>query len=398
MRIKDSLLLLTGFLLHQITFSQSQLKLVEQLVTLKKGISFNLQIPLGYQVSIAAEGLERPRFFCKSPDGRLFVTDMHDRGDNKNGRILILENWNDNEKNFDKVTVFMENLHNPNQIAFYSAGNNYYLYVAETEKLSYYQYKAGDSMPSSSSTIIATFPDYGLSYKYGGWHLTRSISFHNNKLYVSVGSSCNACIEKEEIRATIIEMDPDGRNQRYNPRGLRNGVGLKWINNQLWVTNMGRDGIGPDKPEDLFHTIQPMGFYGWPYYVQYHKQILADVHFKDSTRPTYVTKPTKAPWGFKAHSAPLGFDYLSLFSDTLLNNSFLVALHGSTSVWRQRGNSIVQLMPGGKYREIVTGFLGGKTEDKRYGRPCDVIQWDDHSFFISDDKNGVIYYIWKAAK
>jgi glucose/arabinose dehydrogenase len=112
--------------------------------------------------------------------------------------------------------------------------------------LSYYQYKAGDSKPSTPRTVIATFPDYGLSYKYGGWHLTRSISFHNNKLYVSVGSSCNACIEKEEIRATIIEMDPDGGNQGYYARGLRNGVGLKWIINQLWVTNMGRDGIGPD--------------------------------------------------------------------------------------------------------------------------------------------------------
>jgi glucose/arabinose dehydrogenase len=55
-------------------------------------------------------------------------------------------------------------------------------------------------------------------------------------------------------------------------------------------------------------------------------------------------------------------------------------------------------MPGGRYREIVTGFLDGKTEDKRYGRPCDVIQRDDHSFFVSDDKNGVIYYIWKEAK
>ena len=55
--------------------------------------------------------------------------------------------------------------------------------------------------------IIATFPDYGLDYKYGGWHLTRSLSFHNKKLFVSVGSSCNACIEKEDVRASIIEMD-----------------------------------------------------------------------------------------------------------------------------------------------------------------------------------------------
>ena len=53
------------------------------------------------------------------------------------------------------------------------------------------------------------------------------------------------------------------------------------------------------------------------------------------------------------------------------------------------------MLPNGQYREIVSGFLQGKTEDKRFGRPCDVLQWDDRSFFISDDKNGVIYYVWK---
>jgi glucose/arabinose dehydrogenase len=52
-------------------------------------------------------------------------------------------------------------------------------------------------------------------------------------------------------------------------------------------------------------------------------------------------------------------------------------------------------MPGGHYREIITGFLQGKTEDKRFGRPCDILRWGDSSFFISDDKNGVIYYVWK---
>ena len=77
------------------------------------------------------------------------------------------------------------------------------------------------------------------------------------------------------------------------------------------------------------------------------------------------------------------------------DNSFLVALHGSTSVWRQRGNAIVQVLPNGTYREIVTGFLQGKTENRRFGRPCDIIQWDNNSFFITDDKHGVIYYVWK---
>lgn len=384
------LIFLTGFA----SFSQKKLRLAEQAISLKNNISFKLKIPENYKISVAAEGLKRPRFFAKSPDGRLFVTDMYDRNDNKKGVIYILENWNNTTKKFSTSTVYLEGLHNPNQVAFCSINNEQYIYIAETHQLSYYKYNSGDTKPSSGATVIAAFPDYGLSYKYGGWHLTRSIAFHNNKIYVSVGSSCDACIEKEEIRATIIEMDLDGSNKKYFARGLRNAVGIKWINDQLWVTNMGRDNRGPDKPEETLIKIQQNGYYGWPYYFQYRKQILADADFKDSVKAPYVKKPPVSNWGFKAHSAPLGLAYFDNFSDSLLNNSFLVALHGSTSVWRQRGNSVVQMLPNGTYREIITGFLQGTTENKRYGRPCDVIQWDSHSFFISDDKNGVIYNVW----
>ena len=395
MKSKNPLLLFYCFTISLLSFSQTPITLVDHEIQLKKKLSFNLQIPEGYRINVAAEGLDRPRFFTKSPDGRLFITDMRNRSDNKKGRVLILDNWNDKEKRFDSVITFLHDLHNPNQVAFYSVNGQQYIYVAETGKLSYYKYKPGSNQPASAATIIDSFPDYGLDYKYGGWHLTRSIAFHKNKLYVSVGSSCDACIEKEEVRATIIEMDPDGSNRRYYARGLRNAVGIKWVGDELWATVMGRDNLGPDKPEDLLHTIKAGVYYGWPYYFQFHKQILVDVHFRDSVRPVYAVKPLIAPLGFKAHSAPLGLAFISGFNDSLLNNSFLVALHGSTSVWRQRGNAVVQTLSNGSYRDIVTGFLQGKTENKRFGRPCDVLQWDDHSFFISDDKNGVIYYVWK---
>lgn len=371
------------------------LKLHEEPIALKKGLNFKVKVPQGYHISIAMEGLKRLRFFAKSPDGRLFITDMWDRSDNKEGRILILANWNEKEKRFARVQTYLSSLHNPNQILFYEKGGNYFLYVAETDKLSYYSYKPGDTVPSSTPIVIATFPDYGLNYKYGGWHLTRSLALKGNKLYVSVGSSCNACIEKEEIRATVLQMDPDGHNKRIFVRGLRNAVGLRWVGEELWATGMGRDGIGPDKPEDLFLKIKPDEYYGWPFFFQYKNAIYTDKTFSDSAKNSFVKKPPVAPWGFKAHSAPLGFCYLTGFSDTMLNNHFLVALHGSTSVWRQRGNAVVQLLANGTYRDVVTGFLQGKTENKRYGRPCDVLQWSETSFFISDDKNGVIYFVWK---
>lgn len=391
---RNCLLLLAVFICYS-GFSQSSLKLKTQTIQLQNKTSFDLRIPVGYKIAVATQGLERPRFFAKSPDGRLFITDMHNRSDNKLGRILILENWNDKEMKFEKVTTYLDKLHNPNQVAFYTINNIHYVYVAETGKLSYYVYQAGDTKPTSAATVIANFPDYGLDYKYGGWHLTRSLAFYNNKLYVSVGSSCDACIEKEDIRATIVEMDTDGTNQRIYARGVRNAVGMTWVDDQLWVTHMGRDNRGPDKPEELFHTIEKDGFYGWPYYFQYRKKIYADTAFVKSPRSSFVKTPPVAPYAFKAHSAPLGFAYFSNFNDSILNKSFLVALHGSTSVWRQRGNAIVQVLKDGSYREVVTGFLQGKTENKRFGRPCDIIQWSANSFFISDDKNGVIYYIWK---
>jgi glucose/arabinose dehydrogenase len=87
---------------------------------------------------------------------------------------------------------------------------------------------------------------------------------------------------------------------------------------------------------------------------------------------------------------------ISNSSNAALNNKFLVALHGSTSVWRQRGNQVVLVTGQNSYTPFVTGFLQGKTESQRYGRPCDVMQWAPDEFFISDDKNGVVYHLWKA--
>ncbi len=361
------------------------------LIQLAKGINFKLTVPTGYKISIAAEGLKRLRFMAISPDGKLFCTDMYDKSDNKKGRVYIFDKWNDSTKKFELVSTYLDSLHNPNQVGFH----NNFIYVAETEKLVRYKYAAGDLQPKDSGEVIATFPDYGLSYKYGGWHLTRSIAFHNNKLYVSVGSSCNACLEEEKIRATITEMNADGSNKKIYARGLRNSVGIKWIGNELWATTMGRDLIGPDKPEEQFLKVEKDGYYGWPFYYQYQNKTYEDAQFKDSVKPIYVEKPAVGFAGFKAHSAPLGFEYLKYFDDAYLRNSILVCLHGSTTVGRQRGNSIVRVEGGNKYSEIVSGFLSGKTEKERYGRPCDILMKDKSSFFFTDDHNGVLYYFYK---
>ncbi len=375
--------------------AQNKPATIKQSIVLKSGLQFKLTIPAKYSIAVAAEVKHRLRFLAKSPDGRLFATDMFNRGDNKLGRILIFDRFNTTTHRFDTTIEYLTKLRNPNQVAFYSGGNKHYLYVAETGTIKRFVYQPGDNAPKDTGQVIAHYPDYGLNYKYGGWHLTRSLCFNNNKLYVSIGSSCNACLETETSRAVIIEMNPDGSAQTIYASGLRNAVGMHWVSNRLWVTNMGRDLMGPDKPEDLMLPLTSGGFYGWPFYYQYKSKIFADTAFTAAMKNIHLKMPPVAPIAFKAHSAPLGLCYMINFADSVLNNSFLVALHGSTSVWRQRGNAVVQVNKNGTYSEIISGFLQGKTEKERYGRPCDVMQWNTHSFFVTDDKNGVLYYVWK---
>lgn len=366
-------------------------KLFPQLVNLPSGDSFKLQLPKGFLITPAAQINSRLRFMAKGPDGRLFATDMNDLSDNKKGKVLIFDGWNEARKQFDTVHTYLRNLHNPNQIAFYEG----YMYVAETHGLSRYAYQAGDNLATDTGQIIARFPDYGLSYKYGGWHLTRSLAFYNDKLYVSVGSSCNACTEAETNRAVILEMNPDGSNSQVFAKGLRNAVGMRFIGNRLWVTGMGRDLLGPDKPEDLFQEITRGGYYGWPFYFQYRQRIYADENFADSSRPPEVKEPPKALVGFQAHTAPLGFDFFDSFEHPALNDAVLVCLHGSTSVWRQRGYEVVRLEKNGSYSSFISGFLTGKIAADRHGRPCDILQNDTRSFYLTDDLKGVLYYIWR---
>jgi glucose/arabinose dehydrogenase len=178
------------------------LKLVPQRVSLSKGRTFNLSLPEGFAIAVAAQGLKRVRFMAKSPDDRIFVTDMYNLTDNKRGVVYILDQFDSQSKSFGKVTPYLTGLRNPNSVAFYQDQNGVnWFYLALTDRLVRYKYIDGEDKPSAQPEVLATFPDYGLDYKYGGWHLTRTIAIGGNgKIYVSVGSSCNACEEKEDVR------------------------------------------------------------------------------------------------------------------------------------------------------------------------------------------------------
>jgi glucose/arabinose dehydrogenase len=385
-------ILLVAILAFAPISSFSQVRLVPQKITLKSGKTFSLNVAEGFEVTPAVEGLKRVRFFAKAPDGRIFVTDMYNLTDNKRGVIYILDGWNSETGKFSKVTPYMTGLHNPNSVQFYrDAIGQDWIYIAETEKLTRRKFKAGETRPTDNSPqTLASFPDYGLSYKYGGWHLTRTIAFGTNgKLYVSVGSSCNSCEEKEKVRASVIEMDLDGNNQRQFARGLRNAVGLKWIGNFLFATNQGSDHLGLQKPDETFYALKDGADYGWPYCHSSGGKIFADPKLKRAEGCRNVTAPYAF---FPARSSALGFDLFDADSTAAIKNAFLVALHGSTNKAIGHGYKIVIMRKGERLQDFITGFL---QKGQVVGRPCDILKLDANSFLFTDDNKGIVYLVRK---
>jgi glucose/arabinose dehydrogenase len=371
------------------TFSQPRLS--SRKITLTTGKTFSLNVAEGFEIVPAAEGLRRVRFFARAPDGRIFVTDMYNLTDNKRGAVYILDGWDAKSGRFGKVIPYMTGLRNPNSVQFYRDANGQdWLYLAETDKLTRRKFTAGETKPTDTQPqILATFPDYGLSYKYGGWHLTRTIAFGpNGKLYISVGSSCNSCVEKEKVRASVVEMDPDGSDQREFARGLRNAVGLKWIGNFLWAANQGSDHLGLQKPDETFYALKEGADYGWPYCHSSNGRIFADPKLK---RPS-ACAGVPAPYAyFPAHSSALGFDLFDAAdSPDAIRNAFLVALHGSTNKAIGHGYKIVLMRKGERPHDFITGFL---QNGQVIGRPCDIMRLDASSFLFTDDHTGIVYYV-----
>ncbi len=229
------------------------------------GQSITLSLPATLDIAVAASGLHRVRFLAQAPDGRIFATGMWNLADNTRGSIFILSGWNARTERFEHVTTYLDHLRNPNNLAFWTdpATQESWLYLPLTDRLERIPFKAGDTHPSGPAETMIRFPDYGLNYKYGGWHLTRTVAIATlhgrTRVYVAAGSSCDYCREREVIRATVTAMDMNGEHQELVAQGLRNAVDLRFVpdldGGALFATNMGDDHLGTGEPEDTFFEL-----------------------------------------------------------------------------------------------------------------------------------------------
>jgi glucose/arabinose dehydrogenase len=192
-----------------------------------------------------------------------------------------------------------------------------------------------------------------------------------------------------------MEMDPDGKNQRHFARGLRNAVGMRWIDNQLVVTNMGADHLGLQKPADTMGVIKEGTNYGWPYCYQAGSAVYIDQKYNPRGSKFDCKQSPALRIPFTAHAAPLGLEYFDNSNGAELRSSFLVALHGSTDKRIAHGYSVVKVADGSSTpQNFITGFL---EKGVVHGRPCDIFSFGKDAFLLTDDKSGVIYYVHKTS-
>ena len=338
---------------------------------------FPLKLPDNFKIEIFAKGLPGARVMAFDGFGNMWVSQT------SLGKISYIEIK-------DQIVPIvrdgiLRNLDNPHGLVF-DYKEPFILYYAEGGKISKIPVYS-DADPQK----IADLPTQG------GGHFTRTLKFGpDDRLYVSIGSSCNVCVEKDERRAAIYTLNRDGSDFKKFASGLRNTVFFDWsyVDGRMWGTDMGRDLLGDDIPPDEINILEEGKNYGWP------NCFGKKIHDTNFDKNVYIQDPcldkTPPVVEMQAHSAPLG---LAFVPEEGWPEDFwydlIVAFHGSWNRSVPTGYKLVRIKldAQGNYEgteDFVTGWLQGNSA---LGRPVDILIQSGGTMFVSDDKAGVIYKI-----
>jgi len=342
-----------------------------------------INLPPGFGVSVFAQGLRGPRMMALGPDGYLYVAER------SAGRIVRLPD-RDGDGVANTAEIVAEGLRAPSSIAFYRDGS---LYVGETTRVLRLSEPGEDGVFQKQDVVVEGLPD--------GGHSTRTVLFSPDwaSLFVSIGSSCNVCIEGDERRAAIVRYNPDGSGEEIYARGLRNAVGITFRpgTDELWATNNGRDWLGDDLPPETIYVVHQGDDAGWP---RCHAGRIVDPDYGEPAACEGVAAPAVE---MQAHSAPLGPTfYTGLQFPEEYQGDLFVAFHGSWNRSVPTGYKVARVSMGkgngepGPVYDFATGWL--REDGSRWGRPVDVFTGPDGSLFVSDDEGGVIYRIFYASQ
>ncbi|MCK8494380.1 MULTISPECIES: PQQ-dependent sugar dehydrogenase [Spirosoma] len=369
------------------------------------------QAPAGFAVTEYVSGLASPRWIYVAPNGDIFVAEANterkgvkqaikniavgqsnsERSAPSANRITLLRDTNKDGKPEVKET-FLGGLNQP--FGMLVLGDHFY--VANTDGIWQYPYKAGQSKMSSPGKKILNLPAGGYNN-----HWTRNLlaSPDGKKIYVSVGSGSNVGehgMDNEVRRANILEINPDGSGERIFASGLRNPVGMDWQpeNKTLYTAVNERDELGDELVPDYLTSVKEGAFYGWPY--SYYGQ--NEDPRRKGERPDLVKKTVVPDVPLGSHTASLGLAFYdeTAFPEKYRNGAF-VGQHGSWNRSTFSGYKVV-FVPfangkPGKPEDFLTGFITAGNDKDVYGRPVGVTVAPDGALLVADDAAGRIWRV-----
>lgn len=374
--------------------------------------------PNGFAVSQYATGFQNPRWMYVTPNGDVLVAES-----NSNFKIIekvgaVIKGASKAEdltRSADRITLLRDNNKDgiPDQKETLLTAENgldqpfgmlimgKWLYVANTNGVLRFPYKKGQTKITGKGQKLVDLPAGKGFIKNRHW--TRNIisNANNTKIYIAVGSSSNIGengMDKEMLRANILEMNPDGSGLRIYASGLRNPVGMGWApgTSTLYTAVNERDELGDDLVPDYLTGVKPGGFYGWPYsYFGDH----VDVRVPNQ-KPELVKKAIVPEVDLGSHTASLGLAFYTKNSfPAQYQGGAFIAQHGSWNRAILSGYKVVYVpftngKPSGRPQDFLTGFIADLAANEVYGRPVGVVVLPDGSLLVTDDAGGSI---WRVA-
>ncbi len=370
----------------------------------------------GLKVNRFFAGLDHPRNLLLLPNGDVLVAETNSPPRPKTGitswimgklmgqagadspsanRIALLRD-SDGDGIADQHFVLLKGLNSPQGMALF--GDT--LYVANTDSLMAYPYKAGDTQIVAKPRKIANIPANAPNYH---WGRDLVASADGTKLFIAVGSNSNIGEDGEDgeaNRAAVLQIDLKKGEAIIFASGMRNPTALAWNpwNGDLWGVVNERDQLGSDLVPDYLTEVQFAAFYGWPwnYWGGYEDKRV------DPGRPELREYTHRPDYGLGVHAAPVGLAFSAGASlGAPFDHGAFIGLHGSWNRKPPAGYKVVYVAfdatghPTGKPVDLLTGFLNGQGEAQ--GRPVDELVLPDGSLLVSDDVGGIVWRVSNPA-
>lgn len=344
----------------------------------------NLKVPSGWEVTVAASGLGKPRMLFLGNTGQLYVT-RRDAGD-----ILLLTDT-DGDNKYDEVRTAVADFKGVHGITIKDG----WIYGCNNNEIRRYKIKIDGTADSDAKEVLVK------DLPSGGQHSNRTIDFGaDGLLYVTVGSVCNDCVGDKET-ATILTVDPQTWKRTTFASGLRNTIGFDWHpqTGELWGVDNGSDFKGDTWPPEELNKLVKNYDYGFPFAYGKREVDRTREDPMGTSKEELVKTTEPSVMEFPAHSAPIAFQFFG--KNTAFNGDALVCWHGSWNASNVVGYKVERIIykngkPSGS-EDFLSGFLINNNKE-RFGRPSGLIINSEGVVYISDDANGIIYSVKPKAK